>query len=184
MSQQLSWTIVVVAVTLSASLSLVHPASINESMFPTSVTLVGIFAGVLIGSSGVFLSSLSRLTEVIRDHPNIDSDARETIASRIRKSTEEIKDNAILLVIIAAILFVFNVANSIVTPTSATDSTPIVAHVVLNALAAGAITLSFLVTIDTVIAMFRINEHFLWIPSAQSRISNHSASDQSDDDSI
>lgn len=158
--------LVVLAVLMigAAISSLFFPDAISETLFPIAVTLVGVLAGVLIASAGVFLGSVNQLHSTINSNDRLPADVRGNVQRLVWESASEIRRDTILVIVMAATLLLVTIVNAVVKELVLAARTDLVLAIVVNTAAFGAVVVTFLSTIDTVLAMFRLNEHFRWIP--------------------
>jgi len=174
MNRAVAFVVLAVLIFGAAILSFFFPHAISETLFPLAVTLVGVLAGVLIASAGVFLGSVNQLHATINSNDRLPSRVRDNVQRLVWESASEIRRDTILVIIMAATLLIVTIINAVARELILAESTARILTMAVNTAAFGAVVVTFLSTIDTVLAMFRLNEHFRWIPPNDSRGSSES----------
>jgi len=155
--------LIIFSILFSYGITLLLSTRIFDIVLELSIVSVGILAGIIIGSAGVFIGSLGSLYTVIGERAEkLDIDPSKAFYF-IRQTTSEIKQNTILLVIVFILLFLFKI---IPIP----DAKPIWFFLswnyfglktILCTFSLSLMIFSFIGVIDTINAMFKLNDHFL-----------------------
>lgn len=141
--------------------------------FPSSVKLiesnaaatVGVIAGLLIGSTGIFLGSTGNLFALIRNNSSnntTDNGKLRELVSQVSNSISEIKQNVIFIIVVFLAVLLFPLVEAMNIPLIhwPTSIVWLSKSIIISTISLWFTILAFIAVIDSVKAMFILHRHY------------------------